>query len=100
MPFKEHPMMPLPFSLFADMASLALEANMVVGLRMMRLATGGEGAAREAHLMVAEKLQMAGTLAVENAMALASGKSMHAVGKSSIAKYRKAVLSNHKRLSK
>jgi len=82
------------------MSRLAFEANFVIGLRMMKLAAGGEAAASEAHLMVMEKINTANTLAMENTFALATGKSLHSVGKSSIAKYRRAVRANHKRLSR
>jgi hypothetical protein len=89
-----------PFGLFADMSRLAFEANFVIGLRMMKLAAGGQAAATEAQLMVTEKINTVNALAVENAFAIATGKSLHSVGKSSIAKYRKAVRANHKRLSR
>jgi hypothetical protein len=87
-----------PFGIFADMSRLAFEANFVIGLRMMKLASGGPAAASEAQLMVMEKIRTASTLAIENSFALATGKSLHSVGKSSIAKYRKAVKANHTRL--
>jgi hypothetical protein len=89
-----------PFSMFMDLSRLAFESNMVIGMRMMRLAGGDHRAMAEAQLMVTEKIQTAGMLAVENSIALATGKSFEAVGKSSIAKYRKAVRANHKRLSR
>lgn len=89
-----------PFGLLFDMSRLAWESNFVIALRMMKLATGGQAAANEAQLMVMEKLSTANALAVENAFALASGKSLHAVGKSSIARYRKEVKANHKRLTR
>jgi hypothetical protein len=89
-----------PFGLFADMSRLAFEANFVIGLRMMKLAAGGQAAATEAQLMVTEKINTANALALENAFAIATGKSLHSVGKSSIAKYRRAVRANHKRLSR
>lgn len=89
-----------PFGLFADISRLAFEANFVIGLRMMKLAAGGQAAANEAQLMVMEKINTANTLAIENAFALATGKSLQSVGKSSIAKYRRAVRANHKRLSR
>lgn len=89
-----------PFGLFADMSRLAFEANFVIGLRMMKLAAGGQAAATEAQLMVMEKINTANALAVENAFALASGKSLHAVGKHSVAKYRRAVKANHRRLTR
>jgi hypothetical protein len=88
-----------PFSMFFDISRLAVEANMVVGLRMMKLAAGGPKAATEAQLMVAEKMRIAGVVAVENAMSLATGRSVEAVHKSTVAKYTRAVRANRKRLS-
>jgi len=89
-----------PFGLFADMTRLAFEANFVIGLRMMKLAAGGQGATAEAQRMVVEKITTANALAFENAMALATGESLHSVGKHSVAKYRRAVKANHRRLSR
>jgi uncharacterized protein with beta-barrel porin domain len=86
--------------MFMDLSQLAIESNMVIGMRMMRLAAGDSGAMAEAQLMVTEKIQTASDLAIENSFALASGKSFDAVSRSSIAKYRKAVRANHKRLSR
>lgn len=87
-----------PIGMFFDLSRLAIESNMVVGLRMMKLATGGSKAAAEAQLMVTEKIQLAGAIAVENAIALAVGKSAGAVHKSTVAKYTRAVRANRKRL--
>lgn len=89
-----------PFGIFADLSRLAFEANFVIGLRMMKLAAGGQDAAAEAQLMVMEKVRTANALALENTFALATGKSLHSVGKSSIAKYRRAVKANHRRLTR
>jgi hypothetical protein len=89
-----------PFGIFADFSRLAFEANFVIGLRMMKLAAGGQDAAAEAQLMVMEKVRTASTVALDNAFALATGKSLHSVGKSSIAKYRRAVKANHRRLTR
>lgn len=89
-----------PFGIFADLSRLAFEANFVIGLRMMKLAAGGQEAAAEAQLMVMEKVRTANALALDNAFALAAGKSLHSVGKSSIAKYRRAVKANHRRLTR
>ena len=41
------------------MAMLAVEANHVVGLRIMKLMRGGRGARREAKLMISEKIDVA-----------------------------------------
>ena len=89
-----------PFSMLMDLSRLAFESNMVISMRMMRLAGGDQKAMAEAHLMVAEKIETASALAIENSFALATGSSLHSVGKSSIATYRKAVRANHKRLSR
>ena len=40
-----------------DAWSLGMEASTVVGLRMAKLAAGGEAASKEAELMVAEKIR-------------------------------------------
>lgn len=40
-----------------DAWSLGAEASTVIGLRMARLAVGGEAASREAQLMIAEKVR-------------------------------------------
>jgi hypothetical protein len=42
--------------MFNSLAILAVEANHVVGLRMMKLMRGGRGARREAKLMISEKI--------------------------------------------
>ncbi|MDB5524654.1 MAG: hypothetical protein JWM58_2417 [Rhizobium sp.] len=89
-----------PFSMFMDLSRLAFESNMVIGMRMMHLATGDSKAMAEAHLMISEKIQTASSLAIENSFALASGKSLDSVSRSSIAKYSKVVRANHKRLSR
>jgi len=86
--------------MFMDLSRLAYESNMVIGMRMMRLAAGDQNAMAEAHLMVSEKIQTAGALAIENSIALVSGKSIDSVHRNSIAKYSKVVRANHKRLSR
>lgn len=93
-------MLPLPFRLFLDLSSLAIEANFVIALRLMKIALGGQQASAETQRMVLEKFQIAQKLAIENAFAIASGKSLHSVGNSSIAAYRSAVRANHRRLTR
>lgn len=50
---------PIPTSstLGADAASLTLEAQFVIFLRLLMIATGDAGAAKEMNLMVAEKIE-------------------------------------------
>jgi hypothetical protein len=71
---------------------LAVEANGVVALRLMRLMGGGRKARREAGLMVSEKIHAAFE-ATASLMAGASGDEI-------IHRYRRHVARNAKRLSK
>lgn len=70
---------------------LAIEANGVIGLRLMKLAAGGSAAQDEAMLMVSEKM----SAAFETSMALLSGTT--AVGV--VERYREHVGANSVRLS-
>jgi len=78
--------------LFHSWMMLALEANQVVGLRMLKMMAGGTRARREAELMVREKVEEA-IRAGASVMAGASGEAI-------IGRYRRRVAANAKRLSK
>ena len=78
--------------MFNSSAILAVEANHVVGLRMMKLMRGGRGARREAKLMISEKIDAAAK-AGASLMAGASGDEI-------VRQYRKRVAANAKRLRK
>jgi hypothetical protein len=69
---------------------LAVEANGVVGLRMIKLMLGGRSARREAELMVSEKIHAA----FEAAASLMAGAS----GDEIVHRYRQHVARNAKRL--
>jgi hypothetical protein len=71
---------------------LAVEANRVIALRMMKLMRGGKSARREAELMVSEKIHAAFE-ATASLMAGASGDKI-------IHRYRRHVAANAKRLGK
>jgi hypothetical protein len=71
---------------------LGIEANRVVGLRVMKLMLGGKSARREARMMVTEKIR-AGLEANARLMAGASPDEV-------IRTYRRRVAANAKRLSK
>ena len=73
-----------------DATMLAVEAQTVIGLRLMMLGAGGTAAQAEAHRMVAEKT----SAFVEAATTLASGGTAHTV----VAGYRKHVRANARRL--
>jgi hypothetical protein len=69
---------------------LAVEANAVVALRMLKLMRGGKSARREAELMVSEKIRAA-LEATTRLMAGASGDEI-------VHRYRRHVATNAKRL--
>jgi hypothetical protein len=71
---------------------LAVEANGVIALRMMKLMRGGRSARREAELMVSEKIHAAFE-ATASLMAGASGNEI-------VHRYRRHVAANAKRLGK
>jgi hypothetical protein len=71
---------------------LAVEANGVVALRMMKLMRGGRSARREAELMVSEKIRAAFE-ATASLMAGASGDEI-------VHRYRRHVAVNAKRLGR
>jgi hypothetical protein len=71
---------------------LALEANQVVGLRVLKLMVGGKRARREARLMVSEK--------VDEAFRAGASLMTGASGEAIVRRYRRRVAANAKRLSK
>lgn len=88
-----------PFSLMIDSWQLGLEAWMVISLRIPKLVTGDPAAAREARLMVSEKIEAMGALqwrAMTGTLGTSPGMAM----RNSIAHYRKGVARNQRRLSR
>ena len=81
-----------------DAARLGIEAWMVMGLRLAKLAAGGPAASLEAYRMVAEKSAAAAEAQVAAAMALATGASPAAAGGKALARYRRRVRANRRRL--
>jgi hypothetical protein len=71
---------------------LAVEANGVVALRMMKLMRGGISARREAELMVSEKIRAA--------FEVTAGLMAGASGDEIVNRYRRHVAANAKRLGK
>jgi hypothetical protein len=78
--------------LFNPLMMLAVEANSVIALRLMKLMRGGSAARREANLMVSEKI----AAALEASASLMTGASGHDV----VRRYRQHVAANAKRLGK
>ena len=80
------------FKFWYDTTMLALEAQRVVGLRMIKLAGGGKRARAEASRMVSEKFAASRAAAAT----LVRGGS----GKAVLAQVRRKVRSNSRRLSR
>ncbi|MBB1249435.1 MULTISPECIES: hypothetical protein [unclassified Rhizobium] len=89
-----------PVALGLNMMQLAYESNLVIGLRLMTLGAGGQKAAAEAQLMIAEKMKLASLLTIENAFALAQGQSIEKTQARSVSRYLRVVQANRRRLSK
>lgn len=75
-----------------DAVMLGLEAQQVIGRRLMRIAAGGKGARFETERMVTEKIAALG----EATATLATGGSANKV----IRRYRTHVRANNRRLAK
>jgi hypothetical protein len=82
-----------------DAWQLALEANTVIGLRMMKAAAGGPAAELEASRMVTEKVAAAFDLQAQLVSAVLTGAHAGAPSKA-VAMYRRKVRANRRRLLK
>jgi hypothetical protein len=81
-----------------DVAQFSFEAQCVIAMRLMKIATGGQDGAAECTRMVLEKFD-AGTAAhTAGALALAGGKSVEAATKLAMAPVKRRVHANHLRL--
>ena len=78
--------------MFHSLMMLAIDANHVVGMRVMKLMVGGRGARREAQIMVSEKIDAAFE-ANASLMAGASGDEI-------VRRYRRRVAANAKGLGR
>ncbi len=85
--------------LFSDTLKMGFVANQVIGLRLMKLATGGARGRRESKLMVDEKIKAAADASIEAAMSVAAGHP-HRAADRALAVYAKRVNRNLRRLSK
>lgn len=86
-------------ALATQSAQLGLDAQRVIGLRMMRLAAGGARAEIEAQRMVAEKSAAFVEAQMTLATSLATGQGHHAA-KKILRGYGRKVRANHRRLSR
>jgi hypothetical protein len=83
---------------YLRLAQTAWDANFVVAMRLMRLASGGALAQREAQRMVAEKAIAVGEAQVAAAAKLMRGGGTAAAAKSASDVYRRKVRANRRRL--
>jgi len=81
-------------------AVLALEAQGVIAMRLMKIAEGGPQADAECERMVTEKFAAASASLAAAANALASGKSFEAAAKLALGPIQQRVRANHRRLSR
>jgi hypothetical protein len=87
------------FTLSRDTLMLGIEAQSVIGLRLMKAAMGGEAAHWEATLMVAEKAKAIVDVQMMLARSALSGQA-HLGANRALALYRRRVQANQRRLGK
>lgn len=93
-------MQPSPFSFFHQAMLLAFEAQLVIGLRMLRLMAGGARAEAEVIRMTSEKSTAAAETLLDAAAAAVAGKSGDAIARQTIRGYRSRVGANRRRLTR
>jgi hypothetical protein len=81
-------------------AQVGWDANLVVAMRLMRLAVGGALAQREAQRMVAEKIAAIAEAQAAAITKLIMGGGMAAATKSASAIYQRKVRANRRRLTR
>ena len=81
-------------------AQVGWDSNVVVAMRLMRLAVGGALAQREAQRMVAEKVTVLAEAQMAAAAKMITGRGMAAATKSASAVYRRKVRANQRRLAR
>jgi hypothetical protein len=89
-----------PWPSYFQLAQATLDANVVVTMRFMRLASGGALAQREAQRMVAEKYLTLAQAQVAAAAKMMGGAGIAGATKSASDVYRRKVRSNRRRLAR
>jgi hypothetical protein len=82
----------------ADMARLSVESGSVIGLRLMRMASGSVDSQAETALMVSEKAKAAWDAQFLFARSVLTGKG-HLAPSRTVALYRRRVQANQRRLA-
>jgi hypothetical protein len=81
-----------------DAAQFGFEAQGVIAMRLMKIATGGQDGAAECTRMVLEKIDAGAAAYTAGALAFAGGKSMEAATRLAIAPVKRRVRAIHERL--
>jgi hypothetical protein len=81
-----------------DAAQFCFEAQSVIAMRLMKIATGGLDGVAELTRMVLEKIDGGGAAHTAGALALAEGKGVEAATKLAMAPIKHRVRANHLRL--
>jgi hypothetical protein len=87
-----------PWHAYIRLVQSGWDANLVIALRMMRLASGGALAQREAQRMILEKATAIAEAQVAAAAKLLAGSGANAATKSAAGVYRRKVRANRRRL--
>ena len=85
--------------LLADSMALGLNANLVIALRLAKLAWGGSAAKAESRRMLEEKVRAAEEANISAARAVLTGRA-HLAPKRALSVYQRRVRKNLSRLSK
>jgi hypothetical protein len=88
------------FALSLNAAQIGIEAQSVIGLRMLRFASGGARMEAEATRMVTEKVAAAVEAQTAAAIAAVSGRPHHVVANKALKVFKKRVRANRRRLSR
>jgi hypothetical protein len=88
------------FALSLKAVQMGIEAQSVIALRMLRLASGGARMEAEASPMVTEKISAASEAQTVAAVATMSGQPQHVVAGKTLKVYKKHVRANRQRLSR
>jgi hypothetical protein len=83
-----------------DTGLFAAEAQCVIVLRMMRLASGHPGAAAETHRMVSEKFTALSAAQLAAGSALVKGKRPSAIMAIALTPFKRRIRKNRRRLSR
>jgi hypothetical protein len=84
--------------LLADSMTLGLNANLVIAMRLAKIARGGPAAEAESRRMVAEKIKAAQDANISAAQAILTGQA-HLAPKRALSVYQRGVRKNLRRLA-